>query len=1000
MLLGVVGAWAEVTPLKVSTDAQKHYYVIKSLRTGKYAYYNGDAAQLLQQVNPTSATEQGTLNKYLWYVTEAPESAGDGAYMLHNVATTKVYAAYNSFTDAGAVVYIKENPYRSGYVCVSSNADAKVSKTCWDDQGNQTNIGLYETRQNDNEGTSWSFIEIESQSANVDYTLNDNVGHEFNYSFTGWNREMLPVVTGVANYTLSTPVFEDKIVTATINFPFHVSSAENVNKVMISSFNSETRKWYAAGTNIKTVTDGNATRENVDAHMWNIYPQFADGKFTFKIKNYSTNTFIKHNGTTDYHKEEALSLATESEASAFTWEANNRFQVVGTNQFLSTESSSTPDQYLGTHHSTTHNGSRLSIFNPYYYSDVTLKDECGTIYEIKNCKINEAQDEPAFTGADGYTLTDKVWDGNTLTATINFPVPVSSAEVTNQAIICPFSKAGTHKYFAEGEAVKANKDNTMPFATNVDAVNYLWAFYPSYNNGAFKFKIKNIGTGTYISSNVAANDHSGDEVVLVNEAESSSDACLFTITSYKQIRNNKGYDLSVASESAPAIRIVGTYNSNHNGTKNKIICANNYTLTLSDGSKYVGTNGVQKLMNSSYTFTNGAWNEVNGYTANVEFAFPFPVSSAEVANIVLMSIGGDQRKWSARKGLNDEYYIHILNDTPELGTWQWVIYPQFEGGVFKYKIMNVATGKYVYAKPDNTGGTPQPEGWVDNNHDSYPVILNDEGTAFAIEMSNNKPRFTYQSNSNKLYLTVNGSGSNDCPLGVWTGTHSYEDVTFPELQDFNVTIGSAGYATLYSPITVVQEYEQMLNPETLVEIYQIKDEPQNGSLTLSQENYVLKNEGVILKGNPGTYRFGNAGEDWEYIRPEDWTDNKLSGSETNTYIADEAYVLSAPDGVVGLYKADLNFYNVDGVWTKDAENGTHFKNNAGKAYLPASALSAEAAESRFFLFGFGDGEETGITETENGNVKTENTEVYDLAGRRVQNAQKGIFIVNGKKVVR
>ena len=45
------------------------------------------------------------------------------------------------------------------------------------------------------------------------------------------------------------------------------------------------------------------------------------------------------------------------------------------------------------------------------------------------------------------------------------------------------------------------------------------------------------------------------------------------------------------------------------------------------------------------------------------------------------------------------------------------------------------------------------------------------------------------------------------------------------------------------------------------------------------------------------------------------------------------------------------------------------------------------------------GEETGIFETENGKVKTENC--YDLTGRRVQKAQKGIYIVNGKvKIVK
>ena len=991
MLLGVVGAWAEVAPLKVSTDTQKYYYVIKSLRTGKCAYYNGDNVQLLQQVNPTSATEQGTLNKYLWYVTEAPESAGDGAYMLHNVATTKVYAAYNSFTVEGAVVYIKENPYRSGYVCVSNNADATTKNSCWDDQGNQTKIGPYETRQNDNEGTSWSFIEIESQSANVAYTLSDNAGNSYNGTFTGWNREMLPAVTGVANYTLSTPVFEDKKVTATINFPFSVSSAENVNKVMISSFDSETRKWYADGTNIKTVTDGNATRENVDVHMWNIYPQFSDGNFTFKIKNYSTNTFIRHNGTEDYHKEDALSLKSESDASVFTWDANKRLLVVGTNQFLSTESSSTPNQYLGTHHSTGHNGSKMRIFNPYYFSDVTLKDECGTIYDIKNYKINEAQDEPAFTGADGYTLTDKVWDGNTLTATINFPVPVSSAEVTNQAIICPFSKAGTHKYFADGEAVKANKDNTMPFATNVAAVNYLWAFYPNYNNGAFKFKIKNIGTGTYVSSDVAANDHSGDEVVLVQEAQSSSDACLFTITSYKQIRNNKGYDLSVASETEPAIRIVGTFNTNHNGTKNKIICANNYTLTLSDGSKYVGTNGVQNLMNSSYTFTNGAWNEVIGYTANIEFAFPFSVSSETVANPILIGQGTWQnadKKWTV-VGNN----VKVVNGTPSLGASMWLIYPTLTGSEFTYKIKSVSTDKYV---------TANLESGDDAEANNTPVTLTLNGTEFSYKATTcgSDMGFAYTNDyGTVMYLTRNGEDDNDKLLGVHKAkdSHKGNGIRFPEFTEYNVTIGETGYTTVYSPFTAITNSEDL-------EIYTINSAPQGNSVTLNLikqptneevSNYIYENQGVIIKGTPGTYTFDLT--DWEdYYDAEDWKNNLLEGSVTNTYVKGDAYVLSAPEGVesVGLYKALLN---------KDAngEAGTsHFKNNAGKAYLPASALSAEAAESRFFLFGFGDGVETGITETENGNVKTENDEVYDLSGRRVQGAQKGIFIVNGKKVVR
>jgi hypothetical protein len=67
-----------------------------------------------------------------------------------------------------------------------------------------------------------------------------------------------------------------------------------------------------------------------------------------------------------------------------------------------------------------------------------------------------------------------------------------------------------------------------------------------------------------------------------------------------------------------------------------------------------------------------------------------------------------------------------------------------------------------------------------------------------------------------------------------------------------------------------------------------------------------------------------------------------------------------------------------------------FACKANKAYLPVVGSSAARINFDF-------GTETGIAETESGNLKTE---MYDLSGRRVQSAQKGIFIVNGKKVIK
>ena len=156
----------------------------------------------------------------------------------------------------------------------------------------------------------------------------------------------------------------------------------------------------------------------------------------------------------------------------------------------------------------------------------------------------------------------------------------------------------------------------------------------------------------------------------------------------------------------------------------------------------------------------------------------------------------------------------------------------------------------------------------------------------------------------------------------------------------------------------------------------------------------LEEMGSEIPANTGVFVTGLANEEvvlsLSTSNPTSPNDNLLDGSAVDTYVLGSAYVLANGVNGVGLYKATLN---------KD-ENGnsgeSHFKNNAGKAYLLASKVTSNA---RFLVFNFGDDVETGIEELkgENGNVKTE---VYDLAGRRVQGAQKGIFIVNGKKVVR
>jgi len=72
--------------------------------------------------------------------------------------------------------------------------------------------------------------------------------------------------------------------------------------------------------------------------------------------------------------------------------------------------------------------------------------------------------------------------------------------------------------------------------------------------------------------------------------------------------------------------------------------------------------------------------------------------------------------------------------------------------------------------------------------------------------------------------------------------------------------------------------------------------------------------------------------------------------------------------------------------------------NKGSIYCVTRADQYAARLNVIWPADDAEAEATAIQKVENEN--TENGEVYNLQGVRVKNAQKGIFIQNGKKVVR
>ena len=209
------------------------------------------------------------------------------------------------------------------------------------------------------------------------------------------------------------------------------------------------------------------------------------------------------------------------------------------------------------------------------------------------------------------------------------------------------------------------------------------------------------------------------------------------------------------------------------------------------------------------------------------------------------------------------------------------------------------------------------------------------------------------SDNNKI---DSGSGTPDARDGY---TWWLEDVnTIP------VTITEAGYATFYAPVALTL-------PQGLT-AYTVSAQSETSATLEEVEGVIPANTGVVLAGEANTYELTVA-EAAEAVEG-----NLLQGSVPASYVTAPAYVLGYVNEEVGFYTAKMT----EGKWL----------NNGFKAYLPKSVNGA-----RFITFDFGT--ETAIDELngENGNVKTV---IYDLAGRRVQGAQKGIFIVNGVKVIK
>lgn len=151
--------------------------------------------------------------------------------------------------------------------------------------------------------------------------------------------------------------------------------------------------------------------------------------------------------------------------------------------------------------------------------------------------------------------------------------------------------------------------------------------------------------------------------------------------------------------------------------------------------------------------------------------------------------------------------------------------------------------------------------------------------------------------------------------------------------------------------------------------------------------------GVLLKGGKGNSFYLSASESTETAPEDNLLHGTLTDEMTNVAGADKYYKLSY-DRATG---TEIGFY-----W--GAENGGAFMNKGGKAFLAIPATLQAAQLTGFSLFDL-DNNQT-VTGIEHATATPAATlRVYDLNGRRinvnhVDELPKGIYVINGKKVIR
>ena len=309
-----------------------------------------------------------------------------------------------------------------------------------------------------------------------------------------------------------------------------------------------------------------------------------------------------------------------------------------------------------------------------------------------------------------------------------------------------------------------------------------------------------------------------------------------------------------------------------------------------------------------------------------------------------------------------------------------------EAGEGKFYLYNVERGTYLNTAKGHGAG--QNSAVATTTDEAKAVVITNLGRTNVVKIVPEGGAMLHAQVAGSSVVGWNAAENTNVSASAWTIVE--KEVSLAEALSHTLTVSEAGWSTL------VLGYNAAIPTE--VKAYAVSSLAEGKAVLTEVEGTLPAHTPVLIEAAAGDYTFNYTDEEATV------ESNLLAGATVNTYIAPVEgttnYVLSNNNDIVGLYKKTVcNVDRSDDDDAKDEEGkvveniNDHITFAANKAYLPV-VVEAEGAPAMFSL---GRGE--GTTSIEQVAADAELV-IYDLAGRRVEKMEKGIYIVNGKKVVK